>query len=239
MQHNFTIANADTDSIMFCKPDMSEFTKDEQQNLLKEINSLLPEMIKYDSDGIFKKVIILKAKNYILMDEKGKIKSKGSSLKSATLEPIMKQMIQEIVDCILQDNVDSIMGIYNRYYNLSQNISDITLWCSKKTLSPTTYNSPRKNEKDIIEAVQGSNYGPGDRVYLYTGTKVIELDEEHKRGSKKGQKKTKKVKFLKLKENFNNDYCKEHYGDRVWKTLCKFEGVIDLNKLILDNANKV
>jgi hypothetical protein len=229
--YNYTICNADTDSIMFCKPDQSQFSKEEQLALIKEINDLLPTMIKYDSDGIFKTVVVLKAKNYIMQDEKGKIKTKGSSLKSATLEPILKNMIQDIIDCILQDRIGDVKGVYLKYHEMSQNITDIVPWCSKKTLSPTTFNSTRKNEQDIINAIQDTEYKSGDKVYLYTDVQTIELDEEHKRGAKKGQKKTKEVKVLKLKEHFNGSYYKEHYADRVWKTLCKFETVLDLSKM--------
>src|SRR5579885_2518145 len=84
-QHDFILGPVDTDSISICKQDGSEFTSQEQQNLIDEINSYLPKYIVYANDGYFNKVIILKAKNYILYDGK-KIKKKGSSLKSSKIE---------------------------------------------------------------------------------------------------------------------------------------------------------
>lgn len=224
--HNFKIVGGDTDSIMFCKQDMSPFSEDEQESLLKEINSLLPKEIKFANDGVFKTVIYLKAKNYVMLDEKGKKKIKGSSLKSSTIEPILKQMMSEIIDCILNDNIQGVTLIYNKYLSMVDTITDITPWCSKKTLSSTTYNSERKNETDIIDAVAGSQYGSGDRVYLYTGRKTVETGEYYKVGEKKGLPKTKTVKYLKLKENFQNDHSIEHYKERVKKVAQIFEPVL-------------
>jgi len=221
--HNFKIVGGDTDSIMFCKQDMSLFTEEEQEELLKEINSLLPPEIKFANDGVFPKVIYLKAKNYIMMDAKGKVKTKGSSLKSSTIEPILKQMISEIINLILADEIHKIKSVRQKYIDMVDNITDITPWCSKKSLSPTTYNSPRKNEKDIIDALLGSEYKSGDRVYLYTASKIIETGEFYKRT---GLPKTKQVKYLILKENFNNDYCKKHYTNRVIKVASIFQSVL-------------
>src|ERR1700693_3978446 len=99
--HNFRIVGGDTDSIMFCKPDMSPFSKSEQNILLEQINSLLPEHINYADDGIFSRVIYVKAKNYVMVDEKGKRKVKGSAFKSSTLEPILKQMLGEFAEAMI------------------------------------------------------------------------------------------------------------------------------------------
>jgi DNA polymerase elongation subunit (family B) len=225
--HNFIICNGDTDSIMICKQDMSSWSKEEQESLLEEINSLLPKEIRFANDGVFTKAVILKAKNYIMIDEKGKRKMKGSSLKSSTLEPALKDMLGEFIEAILADRLQDLMPIYERYINLALGITDISKWCTKKSLSPTTYNSERKNETDIIDAIKGSEYKSGDRVYLYAKSKVIELDEFYKTGPKKGQRKTKKVKVYGLQENFNGDYDKQCYVDKVLATTKRFSTVID------------
>jgi hypothetical protein len=235
IQHNFRIVGGDTDSIMFCKQDMSPFSEKEQNELLKEINTLLPKEIKFANDGIFSKVIYLKAKNYVMVDQKGKRKVKGSSLKSATLEPIMKEMINEIVELLLNDKQDQVVNVYTKYRQMVENITDITPWCSKKTLSPTTYNSTRKNETDIINALEGSEYGSGDKVYLYTLSKIIETGDFYLVGAKKGQVKTKKVKYLKLKENFNGDHCKEHYRNRIEDCISRFEPVLGTKFWLTNN----
>lgn len=226
MQHQFKIVGGDTDSIMFCKPDMAVFTAEEQETLLNEINGLLPSGIRFKNDGIFPQVIYFATKNYVMIDSKGKKKIKGSSLKSSTIEPILKVMINEMIDLILLKEIHKIKSAYQKYIDMVENIQDITPWCSKKTLSPTTYNSPRKQETDIIDALANSEYRSGDRVYLYTGRKTIETGEVYKVGKKKGQPKIKDVRYLKLKENFQGDYCKEHYVSRVKKVSKIFESVL-------------
>lgn len=224
--HNFKIVGGDTDSIMFCKENMEEFTKEEQKALLDEINSLLPEMIRFENDGVFKTVVYVKAKNYVMVDEKGKRKVKGSAFKSSTMEPILKQMLQEITDALIEDKIDTVKDIVIKYYNMADNIQDIAPWCSKKMLSPTTYNSTRKNEMDIVDAVRGTEYKSGDRVYLYTCSKTVEIGEIYKVGARKGQPKTKKVKVLKIKEHYNYDHDVEHYKNRVVSVASRFEPIL-------------
>lgn len=225
--HNFQIVGGDTDSIMFCKPDMAPFSKEEQEKLLEEINSLLPREIKFANDGMFKKVIYLKTKNYIMIDEKGKRKIKGSSLKSSTMEPALKDMLNQFVDALLDDRQQDLPAIYDKYIQMALNITDIKPWTSKKTISPTTFNSERKNETDIIDCIRGSEYKSGDKIYVYAKTKVIELDEFYKSGPKKGQRKTKSVKEYGLLENFDGNYCTQTYADKVHATTKRFSTVID------------
>jgi len=71
--YNFILTNADTDSIMVNKPDGSEFTEQEQHDLLEELNGLFPELINFAPDGYFRKTIVFKAKNYVMFDSDGDI----------------------------------------------------------------------------------------------------------------------------------------------------------------------
>lgn len=231
LENNFKIVGGDTDSIMFCKPDMSPFPKEEQELLLQKINSLLPGKIKFKNDGIFTKVLYLKSKNYCMIDEKGKRKIKGSSLKSATLEPQLKKFLNEMIDNIMIDKLDQLPNIYRKYQLEIENITDITPWCKKVSLSTKTYNSPRKNEKDIIDAIVGKEYVVGDKVYVFTKMKTIELEETYKVGVKKGQKKTKEVKYLCLKEDFKGEFDKETYLGKLESCLNRFETIQEIMEL--------
>ncbi len=215
--HKFIICNGDTDSIMFCKQDMSPFTKQEQNILLEEINNLLPKEIKFANDGIFKKVICLKAKNYIMVDEKGKVKIKGSSLKSATLEPALKQMLGEFINALLEDKQEILVDIYNKYVKIVRDgISDMKPWAKKMMLSPTTFNSQRKNETKVVDAIKGSEYGSGDRIWLY----CTPNDE------------------LKLVEKYDGKYCIDTYLEKVFKTTKRFETILPIKELFLNFSLK-
>lgn len=229
--YNFKIINGDTDSIMFCKPDMSEFPVEQQEKLLKEINDLLPKMINFKNDGIFKRVVCLAGKNYAMLDSKEKLKLRGSGLKAATLEPIFKQFLKEMIHLLIDDKQDLLVPTYTKYAEMIENITDITPWCKKQTLSKTTYDSDRKNETNVIDAIKGKEYGPGDRVYLITTCKMIPTEELYKVGPKKGQPKMKKVKTLVLKEDFTGDYDKETYYNKLFAAVKRFESVLPVKEM--------
>lgn len=224
--HSFTLINSDTDAVMICKPDQSPFSKEEQKLILDEINQLLPKEIKFANDGIFKKVICLKTKNYIMVKEDGVIKIKGSALKSSTLEPISKALIKEIIDALLAEKYEDLPTIYSKYLDMSNNITDIRPWCTKKTLSPTTFNSDRKNEQDIVDAIKGKEYQSGDKVYLFVKTKEIGTGEFYKVGAKKGQEKKKTVRYWILAEDFNGEYDKETYQKKLQKITERFTPIL-------------
>src|SRR5574343_24354 len=226
VNHDFKVTNCDTDSISCCKPDMAPFTDEESKLLLEELNKVSPEFMLWEDDGYYPVFIVLKSKNYIMVDSKGKKTIKGSALKSSTMEPILKQMLQEITEAMIEDKIDTVKDIVIKYYNMADNIQDIAPWCSKKMLSPTTYNSTRKNEMDIVDAVRGTEYKSGDRVYLYTCSKTVETGEIYKVGARKGQPKTKKVKVLKIKEHYNYDHDVEHYKNRVVSVASRFEPIL-------------
>src|SRR5271157_5714878 len=173
MNHNFQISNCDTDSISFCsKTPNSVFSPQEIKSLIKEINDLSSEFMDWADDGYYKKVIILKAKNYIMQafpDEKhpeGKITYKGSALKSSKTEPALKEFLYAIIQTILDEKFEYKL-IYDKYVAEILNIQDINRWASKKSLTSTTYSSKRANETKIIDAIAGTEYKEGDKIFLY------------------------------------------------------------------------
>lgn len=215
--HNFRIVGGDTDSIMFCKPDMSPFSKDEQNHLLNEINSLLPDLIKFENDGIYSKVLYLKAKNYVMIDEKGKRKVKGSALKSSTLEPAIKKMIQSMIDCLLTDNQTEMVNIYNKHIRLIRDgIADINSWSKKLQLSPKTFNSPRLNETKIVDAIKGTEYKSGDRIYIFS----------------------KSDGTLGLVEHFTGEYDKMIYIQKLYKAILRFETILPVKEIFINYSLK-
>lgn len=116
--HNFILTGCDTDSISFCKIDGSPFSDFEQQSLLADLNSQYPSKIRFEHDGIFETMVVLKAKNYILKSyvckkckkqglsscehEEARITKKGSSLKSSKIEPRLKDFMGEIIKILLE-----------------------------------------------------------------------------------------------------------------------------------------
>lgn len=96
----YTISNCDTDSISFtCGQELSE---NDRKSILVDLNSKFPPAIRFEDDGYYSKVVILKAKNYILKTQEGKIKYKGSSLKSSQKEIATAELMKRIIDVLLE-----------------------------------------------------------------------------------------------------------------------------------------
>ena len=202
--HNFILVNADTDSISFCKPNGEAFTEEESISLVNEINSLLPEKIKYERDGSFTKMIVAKAKNYITYNGKT-IKYKGSSIKSSTLEPALKEFIHEVVEGIVNEK-NNHLEIYLKYVKEVLDITDIKRWATKKSLTNKVYTSTRKNETKILDAIQDTEYVEGDKVFLFY----------------------RKDKSLALIDKFDAAcYHVDTYLEKLFKVTKRFEGVLD------------
>lgn len=214
MKHDFLIVNADTDSIAFCKNDQSKISPEERKALILEINSVFDKNMIWADDGLYPSLICLKAKNYIMKDEKGKVKYKGSSLKSATLEPALKDFLKEIIDCMLNEKTNYV-EVYNKYVKMIHNITDIKSWCSKRTISNKTLTNTRENEAKVRRCIEGSDYGEGDRIYVYF----------------------KEGKELGLSERFNNDHDKIALLKKLFKATKRFETVLD-SSIFLDYSLK-
>lgn len=199
----FQIVNCDTDSITYCKKTHEEFTKEELVSNLSELNSNFPEKIKFEDDGYYKTVIVLKAKNYVLYDGK-KIKIKGSALKASTKEPALKEFISRFIDSIL-NNTNNFNDIYLDYIREARDVSDIKRWASRKTITESVLNPERTNEQKIADALEDEEFQPGDRRYFYF--------------TKDGK--------LSLVENFKRDYDEYKLMQKVWNTAQIFSSIID------------
>jgi len=199
---NFKLVNCDTDSIMVCKADQSAFTEEEQVSLTNELNSLFESGINWELEGTFKRVIIFKTKNYILYDGE-KITYKGSSVKSSTKEPALKQFIKDIIDEMLNGTY-KYEEVYHRYVKEIVLIEDIKRWASRKTISASVMAAKRTNEAIVKSAIAGTEYVEGDRAYFFYKSN--------------GE--------LSLVEDFKGDYDVDRLLEKLFKTSVMFNTVI-------------
>lgn len=196
---------------------MSSFSKEEQIKLLADLNQRLPEKIKFEHDGYFPYVICLKAKNYILQEESGQIKKKGSSLKSSTLEPVLKLFLDDIINLLLKDAThEQLTQKYNEYVKMINNIKDIKPWCSKKTITEKTYESERANETKILAALENSEYVEGDKIYTF-----FKSNDD-----------------ICLAENFDGDYSKIRLYEKLYKCTQRFSTILPIKELFLNYSLK-
>lgn len=150
INHNFRLINSDTDSILVNKFDGSQFTETEQQELLQELNSIFPEHINWDPDGYFHTVIVVKAKNYILLEHgEEKIKLKGSSIKDQKKEPALREMMNRMIHAMVHDQQEQIAHIYHEYIREALNVKDIHRWAQKKTATAPVLDCKGWQEKTI------------------------------------------------------------------------------------------
>lgn len=244
-KHDFIMAINDTDSISFCKKDMSEFSEEEMKSLLKEINDFLPEKIRMEDDGIYKRVVVLKSKNYIL-DNGKKIKFKGSAMTSGSKELALLEFCERFGTSLLDGlNYAQLNIIYEEYIKEVFNIKDIKRWAVKKTVTKPvllaeTDTEARTNEKKVFSAIKHLSPQEGDKVYVYY-TNYGEIQKTKKgvpQFKKDGSPKMVVNEILKTIDMYNNDTVPEKLIKRIYDTLSIFETVIDLSQFI-DYTKKV
>lgn len=199
----FKLVNADTDSISICAANSRPLDMEDRIYWLLKLNALFSEQIRFEDDGYFLTVIVLAAKNYILWDGK-KIKTKGSSLKDAKSEKGLREFLDTVIKSMIEDT-NHYSDIYHRYVKEILDIKDISRWSSKKTISSKVLSSPRANESKIRDAIVGSDYREGDKVFCYF----------------------KSDKSLGLAEKFDGDYDKNAMLKKLFKKSLTFQTVID------------
>ena len=253
MNRDMILINADTDSITVCNADMSPMSDEHQELLLNELNSLFPSAIKFEDDGYFESFVVVKAKNYIMRDAKGKIKTKGSAFKDVKKEKILKDMIAEVISALADHDVSRVLAIYNKYILMSQDVSDIMSWSKKATVTKSilackhwtqeqvSEKTLRMNEIEVWEAIKNIHVQEGDRVQLYPAiiskeSVDVPIMRKNKTTGELEQKsvKTKEViKYgLKRVEEYNNDEDKEHLLKRVYDTISIFKTILDMDQFI-------
>lgn len=205
------LINCDTDSIMIAKSDQGSWSEQEQTVFLEELNAQFPELIKWDHDGVYKTVIVIKAKNYVLYDG-NKIKIKGSALKATTKCPALKEFLKEVIQTILDEKYDyqNIYYKYVREISSIQNKEQIHRWSFKKTLTDKVlYDSDRANETKVRDAVENTELIEGDKVWLY-----YKMDET-----------------LSLVDKFDGDYNRTRLYKNLYDTGAIFSTIINTEEL--------
>lgn len=203
----FQIANADTDSISFSDSGKL-YSTEEFVALLNELNALYPDRIKFENDGNFTKVIVLRAKNYVLQQE-GKIKFKGSALKSSTKPQILRDFMKSFVYLLLDEKMGELLPLYNKIAIQAVKPEDIRPWSSKKTVTSKVLEAKATTQQKILSALEGTEFSEGDKVHVY-------FDND---------------KNLKLANNWvPGDHDAKHLLKNLYNTLETFETVIDISQ---------
>jgi DNA polymerase elongation subunit (family B) len=221
--HNFKISILDTDSLTISKQNNEEFTQEEIDELTKEINQISPEMIKWEFEFYIPKILVLKSKNYVLVDFKGHKTVKGSALKDQKRAPILLQFMQDIVDILLEEGKEpEINQLYFKYIKMTKDIKDIAPWCKKVTITDKIFKCKghetlskqelkdlklRANETKVYDALKGRHVQEGDKIYTF----FLES------------------RAVSLLEDFNGDYSRLDLIKGLYNCLKVFKNVIDMD----------
>lgn len=204
-QHD--IVNADTDSIAIS--DGNPWGDERKQTMLRALNKLSPGLIHWEDDGVYEKVLVLKPKNYVLESE-GKLKFKGASLKATLKESALREFIDRGLRCLIDEDSEKLKATYNEYIKEAVNPLDITRWSFKKTVTQAVLNPSRTQEKKALEALTGTDFAPGDKVYMY----FTNTDS------------------LKLQERWTNDHDVHRLLEKIFKTAMVFSTVVPIKELL-------
>ena len=213
------IVNADTDSFSFKTG--RAFTKNNFSEWNKELNTLYPELISWEPDGFHKKdpqpgmykcVVVVKAKNYILKDTADNVMIKGSALKATMKEPALKKFINDVINAILEDRNDKLGSIYKDYATrcCTVDLDTIAEWCSKKTITKAVLQPKRTNEQRVWDAISSAkkSVSEGDKVYMY-----FKRDTE-----------------LSLLEKFDGTYSQKKLLGKLFKTAEIFKSILEMGQ---------
>jgi DNA polymerase elongation subunit (family B) len=221
----YTLVNVDTDSFSYTNgnaPIGNEFDRE-----IEDLNSIYPELIKWEDDGVYDKIIVVKAKNYVLKTG-DKIKYKGSSLTDQKKEPALIELLHNMIDEILEGKIG--IEVYNRYIKDAYNIEDINRWTTKRTVTKAVLESDRTNEKKVLNALVNEPIQEGDKVWLYAA-----IDGEKQDVAKgqpifysNGDPKMVPNCVLKLPKYWTGDEDKLHYVKRVYATITILENVLPM-----------
>jgi DNA polymerase elongation subunit (family B) len=184
---------------------MKPFSDEEREALLAEINSLMPANIVWKDDKHYRRFIVFRAKNYVTDDGK-KVKLKGSALKATKKEPALKKFLRDVIDLLLTDRKDQVLFHYLNMVNEIENITDITPWCFKATVTRKVLEPTTVFNKKILDAIGDYPVSEGDKVYLFYKTD----------GS------------LCLRENFAGEFDIDRFYKKLRDTMEVFEHVFDV-----------
>ncbi len=179
-EHGARILEVDTDGIYFVAPGGEGARSGEE--LVEALNSELPEGIQVDLDGHYRSMYVHRMKNYALLDLEGQVTLRGSGLRSRSLEPFLRQTLEEMLTLALQDRAVEIPALFDRVAaDLRGRKVPVKNLARTETLSESPENYARKIEAGSrnrsaayeLALASGRDLRAGDTVsYYITGDKA-------------------------------------------------------------------
>lgn len=238
----YDLVNTDTDS--FSMSNGERPTEEHFNELLEDLNKQFPKLIVWEDDGLFDQVIVVAAKNYVLVKD-GKVKYKGSSLTDQKKEPILIEFLHKALDILLKYDKDSLRteylrDLYKAACKLALDIKDINKWVTKKTVTEKMMEGSTVAGAKAWAACQEAldkgvrqSISEQDKIWVYqyiAGQRQKKQKGEPQFYKKTGEPIMEDVSGLRFFELFDGDYDKWHYVARVWDTLDILSNVIEMKQ---------
>lgn len=174
-QRGGRVIEVDTDGVFFVPPDGIEEESD-QQRFVKDLSRQMPEGITVALDGRYRKMLSYKKKNYALLGYDDRIKTKGSSLTSRSMERFGRRYILQCIECLLNNNIE---GLHTLYTDLHRKIEEHGLEVGDFSRIEALRDSLERYRMDVdagkrnksaayeVAIATGKPHRPGDRVAFY------------------------------------------------------------------------
>jgi DNA polymerase I len=176
------VLEADTDGVYFVPA--STHRREEDEALLATLAEDLPEGILLELDGRYAAMLSYKAKTYALLDERGRLTLKGSGFRSRGLEPLQRQIIEEVVGLLLAGRGADVKGAIQRWLEaLAGRRVPVRLLARTETLQETldTYRervaagSRHPSAAYELALASGRAAQPGDQISYYVAGRTAQV----------------------------------------------------------------
>ena len=111
-----TVIEVDTDGVFFVPPP-AVWGEDAERAFVAQLNREMPPGIRIGFDGRFQKMLSYKSKNYALLNYHGKMKFKGSSLVSRSIERFGRQFVEDAIALLVQEDIQGLHDLYLATYD--------------------------------------------------------------------------------------------------------------------------
>jgi len=174
-QQGGKVIEVDTDGVFFVPPEGIEEERN-QQNFVEELSRQMPQGITVALDGRYQKMLSYKKKNYALMGYDNRIKTKGSSLTSRSMERFGRHYILQCIECLLNKNIAGLHTLYTELHRtIEEHKLDVKDFSRIESLKEPLQRyqldveSGKRNKSAAYEVAiaTGKTYRPGDRVAYY------------------------------------------------------------------------
>jgi DNA polymerase elongation subunit (family B) len=169
------VIEVDTDGVFFIPPDNAR-DEDAETAFVHRLSSSLPEGITVALDGRYKRMLSYKMKNYALLGYDDRMKIKGSSFTSRSMERFGRHYVTQCIECMLRDDVQGLHTLYSSIHHaIMDRKLDITDFVRVETLRDTLekyradVEAGKRNKSAAYEIAlaTGGQARIGDRVAFY------------------------------------------------------------------------